>query len=196
MKRFASSPAYLNGIPPTGQTTVYVTGDAGTNQVGVPHRYEVLNTGQYSGTTAIVLNGKTDTHSNACVIDHQFRLMWSQVTSQSVGPSSNGVLPFTANAGGEGYFTFAAASNAASLAGYTDWRVPDVNEVSAMIIRQAPAAKVDPTAFPAVISAIATSSTRPDATTLHDVIASTTTGASAATLKTTAGARVWLVRSI
>ena len=196
MNRFTSSPAYLNGLPPTGQTTVYVTGDDGTYQTGIPHRYEVLTTGQHSGTTAIILNGKTDTHSNECVIDHQYRLMWSRVFSVGVGPTSNGLLPFTANAGGEGYFTYAAAANTASLAGYTDWRVPNFFEVQTQIILAAPAADTDPTAFPAISSTIATSTTVPNGTTTNITIATTTSGLPSVATKTTASARVWLVRSI
>jgi len=145
MNRFASSPAYLNGLPPTGQTTVYVTGDNGTNQTGLPHRYEARTDGQYSGTTAIILNGKTDNHSNAVVIDHQFGLMWLRTNIASVGPTSNGLLPWTTNANGEGIFSYAAAANAAGLSGHTDWRVPNANELGSLCNY---ATGIDATAFP------------------------------------------------
>ncbi len=102
----------------TGQTTSYVTGDDGDLEIGEPHRYYVLSTGQYSGTTNITINAKTDAHSNACVLDEATGLMWSRTLSASVGPTSNGLLPWTTNGSGEGIFTYAAAANAASLAGY------------------------------------------------------------------------------
>lgn len=164
MNRFASSPAYLNGLPLTGQTTVYITGDNGTYQTGYDHRYEVLTTGQYSGTTAITVNGKTDTHSNACVKDHQFKLMWSRTVSASVGPASNGLLPWTTNGSGEGIFTYVAAANTAGLAGYTDWRVPNINESQSLADFEAPSGFPNTTAFPSIPTNTWTSTTRPDVT--------------------------------
>lgn len=184
MNRFASSPAYLNGLPPTGQTTVYVAGDNGTNQTGVPHRYEVLTTGQYSGTTAIILNGKTETKTNRVVIDHQNKKMWSSTNSASVGASSNGTLPFTTNGSGEGLFTYAAAANTASFAGHTDWRIPSMKEIMDILDYEAPTAMPDATAFPSFPSVfLATSQTAPNATTFFLQI-STASGQVSALLKT------------
>ena len=184
MNRFASSPAYLNGLPPTGQTTVYVAGDNGTNQTGVPHRYEVLTTGQYSGTTAIILNGKTETKTNRVVIDHQNKKMWSSTNSASVGASSNGTLPFTTNGSGEGLFTYAAAANTASFAGHTDWRIPSMKEIMDILDYEAPTALPDTTAFPSIpFVFLATSQTAPNATTFFLQI-STASGQVSALLKT------------
>ena len=184
MNRFASSPAYLNGLPPTGQTTVYVAGDNGTNQTGVPHRYEVLTSGQYSGTVAIVLNGKTETKTNRVVIDHQNKKMWSSTNSASVGASSNGTLPFTTNGSGEGLFTYAAAANTASFAGHTDWRIPSMKEIMDILDYEAPTALPDTTAFPSIpFVFLATSQTAPNATTFFLQI-STASGQVSALLKT------------
>ena len=167
MQPFTSKPAHRNGLPVTGQTTVYVTGDNGTNQAGVAHRYEIKNTGQYSGTTAIVLNGKTDTHTNAVVIDHAFRVMYSQAVSGSVGPTSNGLLPWTTNGSGEGVFSYIDAANAASVGGHNDWRCPTDQEVYAIRDMEAPLGVPDATAFPAWASGsfVWSSTTRPNATT-------------------------------
>ena len=130
----------------TGQTTSYATGDDGDLELGVAKSYTILTAGQYALTTAITLNGKTDNHSNNCVLDNNTGLMWSRYASASVGPNSNGTLPWTVNAGGEGIFEYCAAANAASLGGYTDWRVPNPVEISSLL--NWGAGGVDTTAFP------------------------------------------------
>lgn len=118
----------------TGQVTSYGSGtgvDDGALQKGIVKAYTVLTTGQYAGTTAITVNSKTDTHSNNCVFDNNTGLMWSRYASASVGPASDGKLPWTTTGSGgtaEGIFPYVAAANAAGLAGYSDWRTPNRNE--------------------------------------------------------------------
>lgn len=149
----------------TGQTTVYVAGDNGTFPVGVAKRYSILTTGQYAGTTNIVLNGKTDVHSNNCVLDLNTGLMWSRYVSASVGPTSNGSLNWTTNASGEGIFPYKDAANSVDLAGHIDWRIPNVFELMSLLDEQAPFAMPDSTAFPSFPAAICWSSTsEPDST--------------------------------
>lgn len=131
----------------TGQTTSYASGDDGDLEVGLSRVYTLLDTGQYSGTTAIVLNGKTDSHTNNCVYDHRTRLMWSRGQSASVGPASNGLLPWTTNGSGEGIFAYAAAANAANLGGHSDWRVANITEMYSLLEYDAPSAVPDATYF-------------------------------------------------
>lgn len=146
----------------TGQTTSYANNDDGQLQKGEPHRYYVLSTGQYSGTTNITLNAKTEAHSNECVLDEATGLMWSRNTSLTVGPNSNGTLPWTVNAGGEGIYEYAAAANAASLAGYTDWSVPNVFSLFLLSDMEATSGHPDATAFPTLINQVWSSSTVPN----------------------------------
>lgn len=156
---FASKPAHRNGVPATDQTTVYVTGDNGTYQAGIPHRYEVKDQEQYAGTTNITINGKTDAHTNTVVIDHSFRLMWSQRLSGSVGPTSNGLLPWTTNANGEGVFSYVDAANSAGLGGHADWRLPTEFELIQLCDMEAPNANPNATYFPTWSASLVYSST-------------------------------------
>jgi len=138
----------------TGQTTSYGSGsgvDDGGYEVGIAKRYTVLTSGQYSGSTNITINGKTDAHSNACVEDIETGLMWSRTVSASVGPTSTGALPWTTTGSGgtaEGIFPYVAAANAAALAGYSDWRIPNDVELQSLREMEAGNANPDATAFP------------------------------------------------
>ena len=152
----------------TGQTTSYGSGaglDDGAVQPGETPAFVVLSTGQYSGTTNITINSKTDAHSNNvvyCVNNHR---MYSRYVSASVGPTSNGLLPWTTNANGEGVFTYAAAARAANLAGHNDWRPANAKELIDLMNYEAPTAVPDTTAFPTFpASTVWSSTTQPNVT--------------------------------
>ena len=156
----------------TGQTTSYGSGtgvDDGAYEIGVAKSYTVLTAGQYSGSTNITINSKTDAHANACVIDNNTGLMWSRTVSASVGPTSTGALPWTTTGSGgtaEGIFPYAAAANAAALAGYSDWRVPNDLELQALRDMEAATANPDSTAFPTGWNVtVWSSTTQPNVTT-------------------------------
>ena len=135
----------------TGQLTSYGSGtglDDGALRPGETPVFVVLSTGQYSGTTNITINSKTDAHSNNvvyCVNNHR---MYSRYVSASVGPTSNGLLPWTTNGSGEGVFTYAAAARAANLAGHNDWRPANARELFDIMDLEAPTGVPDSTAFP------------------------------------------------
>jgi hypothetical protein len=179
----------------TGQVTSYGSGtgvDDGALQKGLPKPsavYTVLDTGQYSLTTNITINGKTDVHSNACVFDNNTGLMWSQTVAATVGALGNGTLSFTTNGNGEGIFTYCAAANAASLSGHTDWRIPNVFELLSLMDFEQPTSMPDTTAFPVwSVSSFISSTTAPGTTTSVETVYFATSGTVATTAKTTRGA--------
>jgi hypothetical protein len=144
--------------------------DDGALKKGIVKRYTILTTGQYSGTTNVTINSKTDVHSNNCVFDDHTGLMWSRYVTASVGPASDGKLPWTTTGAGateEGIFPYVAAANAASLAGWTDWRIPSSNELESLVDFEAPSAYPNSTAFPSFPAGAVlwSSTTRPDDTT-------------------------------
>ncbi len=157
----------------TGALTSYVNYDDAWYAnlgLGVAKEYLILSVeAQYTGTTAIVVNGKTDNHSNICVLDLKTGLMWSQTVSASVGPGSNGKLPWTTTGSGataEGIFPYCAAANAAGLAGFTDWRVPNRKELSDLLDLELSPCTPNTTACPGwPVDKIWTSSTVKAATT-------------------------------
>ena len=92
MKQRFNSLSQLN-ILKTGQTVSYATGDDGDLELGMVKDYTVLSTGQYSGTSNIVINGKTHGLSNNCVKDNRTRLMWARyVPTADIGPATDGKL--------------------------------------------------------------------------------------------------------
>lgn len=174
----------------TGQTTSYGSGsgvDDGAYEIGIAKRYTVLTTGQYSGSTNITVNGKTDAHSNACVEDVETRLMWSRTVSASVGPTSTGALPWTTTGSGgtaEGIFPYVAAANAAALAGYSDWRIPNDVELQSLREMEAPNANPDATAFPTGWTGTVWSSTTQPSNTVNAMATLFTSGANSNLVKT------------
>jgi len=133
----------------TGQTTQYGGyPDDGFYQMGAAKEYTIHTLLQYAGTTNIVLNAKTDVHSNNCVYDKRTKLMWSRYVANTVGPGNDGKLPWTTNVNGEGIYTFVAAANVAKLAGYSNWRIPNNIELSSLKNSEEPTSIPDATAFP------------------------------------------------
>jgi Protein of unknown function (DUF1566) len=88
----------IRGLPPTrllktGQSVSYATGDDGDLEKGIEKNYTVLSTGQYAGTSDIVINGKTHALSNNCVKDNRTGLMWARyVPTADIGPAADGKL--------------------------------------------------------------------------------------------------------
>ena len=89
---------------------------------------------------------KREAHSNNCVLDNNTGLMYSRYAAASMGTAGDGKMPWT----GQTYdiFQYAAACNAASLGGYTDWRIPNDLELKCLCDMEQPTAAPDATAFP------------------------------------------------
>ncbi len=139
----------------TGQVTSYVDYDDAWYAnlgLGEAKEYLVLDAvgSQYDGTTNITINGKTDVHSNNCVLDLKTGKMWSRYVSASVGPAADGKLPWTTTGAGataEGIFPYRIAANLALLGGYGDWRVVNREEILSLMGAEVNTYP-DPTAFP------------------------------------------------
>jgi hypothetical protein len=165
------SPPAQNKLLATGQLTAYEAGaDDGALRKGTPKVYTVLTAGQFTGNTNITINSKTDVHANACVLDNKTGLMWSRTYSGTVGPTNDGNLPWTTTGAGataEGIFPYVAAANVAALAGYTDWRIPNMFEIMSLADGEAVAGYPDATAFPTLNASVFywTSTTRTNFTT-------------------------------
>ncbi len=85
-------------LPKTGQESSYHNNDDGYNEFGIAHDYKVMSTGDQSGTTAIVINGKTHNLSNNCVKDRAALrngkpIVWARyVPLADIGPAADGRL--------------------------------------------------------------------------------------------------------
>jgi hypothetical protein len=163
MMHLSDNPFYK--LLKTGQTTQYAGyADDGFYEMGVAKEYDVLTLGVYSGHTHIILNAKDEPHDNACVYDRRTQLIWSRYIPVVVGPAADGKLPWTTNVNGEGIFTYVAAANAALLAGYSDWRIPNLIELQTLTYLEAASGIVNAVAFPVwpLGDWMFTSTTRPD----------------------------------
>lgn len=90
---------------------------------------------------------KREAKSNNAVLDNNTGLMWSRYCSGAdMGPASDGKMPWT----GQLYdiFQYCAVCNAASLGGYSDWRVP--NSMEAVSLCFGRGANPDGAAFPGI----------------------------------------------
>jgi hypothetical protein len=92
---------------------------------------------------------KREAKSNNCVVDNNTGLMWLRDPSNypaKMGVASDGKMEWT----GVAYdiFAYCAACNAASVGGYTDWRVPNYFQYMTLIDMEAPTPYPDATAFP------------------------------------------------
>ena len=130
----------ISGAGQAGNNGVFTTASATADTVVT---VEAL-TDEAAGPTVIIK--KRESHSNNAVFDQRTGLMWSRYVSGKMGTGGTGGMPWT----GVPYdiFAYCAAANAASLAGYTDWRVPNIEESLNLRIFEAPAVSVDSTAFP------------------------------------------------
>lgn len=174
--------AFVKGTPndsitsdTTDFTTLFVAGDvlvfSGSSSSGNNTNRTIAAGGVAAGTITLtsdnlqtsVVEGdsitikKREAHSNACVLDNNTGLMWSQTVSGKMGPASDGRMPWT----GQTYdiFAYCAAANTALLGGYGDWRVANRGELESLSVHENVGATPDATAFPTVTGSIWSSTT-------------------------------------
>ena len=152
----------------TGQTIV-ITGSASNNGV------KTIATGNVAaeivttealvdeGAGATVSIAKREAMSNNCVFDQVTGLMWSRYVPAVMGTAGDGTMPWT----GQLYdiFQYCAAANIASLGGYTDWRIPNVADLLALLDFEKTTLQPDATAFPSGIGMSWSSTTKKSLTT-------------------------------
>ena len=156
---------------PTGRTTKDDGGfQRGIRDSKIDTQYDILTTGQYSGTTNITVNGNTDVHSNECVFDKVTSLMWSRNASAAVfGTGAQNLLWDGTAASNEDIFEYCDQANVASLSGYSDWRVSNITELWSLVINE-PNGFANLTAFPAWPSNIWSATTVGDTTALTSAL--------------------------
>ncbi len=154
----------------TGQTTDYTpagrtTKDDGGFQRGIAgskadEQYNILTTGQYSGTSNITVNGFTDTHSNEAVNDKVSGLMWSRNENPAIYGAGTDDLFWDDTAGSnEDIFEYCDQANIANLSGFTDWRVPNSVELLSLLLLSGISPAINSTAFPSITNTVFWSST-------------------------------------
>jgi len=149
----AGAAASGGGLLKTGQTTLYHIGDDGDLEKGVAKDYTVLTTGQYLGTTNIVINGKTHALSNNCVQDNVTDLMWARyVPNADIGADNDGKLFWLDETNAEDIWSFVSQANANSLGGYNDWRIPNFFELASILNLGTTNPCIDTTTFPSTPS--------------------------------------------
>lgn len=135
------------GLPKTGQTTSYATGDDGELEVGIVRSYT------YSD------DGSIDTEAENILTDEATGLMWIRnhtlVNGSGVGAGGNVNI-----SAGMNWATALSRCNSLSYGGYDDWRLPNIHELYSISDLGAVAAPyINTTAFPGTSSTIYWSST-------------------------------------
>ena len=135
---------------------------------------------------------KREAVSNNCIIDNNTGLMWLRSLVTKMGIAGDGKMPWT----GVIYdiFQFCAECNAASLGGYSDWRVSNMTELYSILDNEAATSLPDSTAFPAWTSSFIYTSSTKTSNTLSALFIDINTYQSSSGTKTTAAYQCALVR--
>lgn len=182
---------------PAGRTTL----DDGGQRNGIVGsklnaQYEILTTGQYSGTTNVTVNAIVNARSNEAVFDKVTGLMWQRTVSPSVYGTGALNLFWSDTVTNEDIFNFCDQSNISGVSGFTNWRLPNIIELESIWIMAEPNALPNTIAWPTIVgSGLWSSTTVPSNTpnAMAKLIGSGVSGAGNA--KTTVRLPVLLVRN-
>jgi hypothetical protein len=136
---------------------------------------------------------KRSAFSNNTVLDNNTGLTWIRYVNSKFGVASDGNMPWS----GQIYdiFQYCAAANAVSLGGYSDWRIPNVFELSSIEnFGGASNAVPDATAFPSWPVVFLWTSTTPPSDATRAIEVYFYSGSTAVDLKTSTARQVGLVR--
>lgn len=135
---------------------------------------------------------KREAISNNTVLDNNTGLTWLRYPCAKMGISSNGTMVWTGAL--SDIFAYCAAANAASLGGYTDWRIPNFNELYSLATWEGATGYADSTAFPTNTSSAYVWTSTTWRTTTNATAIKFSDGAFTASSKTTGHYRALLVR--
>lgn len=131
----------------TGQSVAYpVSGrtakDDGTLGLGTVRSYTVSDAGQYSGNTFITVGTVSGAVTNNVVSDNVTGLMWAREHHPTpvVWDDSGG--------SDEDAYALVDEANAQSLGGHTDWRLPNLFELTTLWLAGNSSPCIDTSAFP------------------------------------------------
>lgn len=143
--------AQTTDFSPAGRTTL----DDGGFQIGaagskLTASYQILTAGQFSGATNITVNSIVDAHSNECVIDILTTLMWNRIESDNIYGTGTQNLVWNDQINNEDIFEYCDQANISMLAGFNDWRIPNVVELLSLMLYDStmPSPRFNQTAFP------------------------------------------------
>lgn len=94
---------------------------------------------------------KREAISNNTVLDNNTGLTWTRYNPVKLGAAGDGLI-YRYGAINSAY-RYCVEANAASLGGYTDWRVPNINELYSIADHEPTNSVPDATAFPNILAA-------------------------------------------
>jgi hypothetical protein len=169
----------VSGSTVPGNNAAWTTASADANKV-------VLTTapGDEAAGASITVK-KRDAMSNNTVYDENTKLTWIRYVNTKFGIAGDGKMPWYNYV--YDIFQYCAVANAASLGGYTDWRVPNYLELTSLMNLEAATAAPDAVSFPSWPTDNVWASTTAPASTTTALMINFSNGYTAGGTKTSTG---------